>query len=341
MKLNCWFILGAMLSTSVLAEQATNAPTAPDTAATDAKATQPAAAKTAQTPGAALKAAAAALRADPLEPGPATVIASNVNVRGQARLNSEIVGRLTKGDTVTVLEEVTLKNSKPDEPSAWAKILLPPDIRVWVHSMYLDANKTVTPPRLNVRGGPGENYSVLGLLLRGETVNQVSARGDWIQIEAPTNAYAFMAAQYLRQEPPAPVVAAVPVEPPTPAVVAEPPSVAPETTDTPPAPIEPPVVDVNEPPAQIEAPLVEEPPPPRIVQREGFVRGTVSIQAPTAFALISPQTGRTINYLYTSSTNLDLSRYKGLHIIVTGEEGLDERWKNTPVITIQRILVVN
>ena len=27
-----------------------------------------------------------------------------------------------------------------------------------------------------------------------------------------------------------------------------------------------------------------------------------------------------------------LSRYKGMHIIVTGEEGLDARWKNTPVI---------
>jgi hypothetical protein len=37
---------------------------------------------------------------------------------------------------------------------------------------------------------------------------------------------------------------------------------------------------------------------------------------------------------------LDLSRYKGLHIVVTGEEGLDRRWRNTPVITIQRILVL-
>jgi hypothetical protein len=77
-----------------------------------------------------------------------------------------------------------------------------------------------------------------------------------------------------------------------------------------------------------------------VVLREGLVRGTVSIQAPTRFALISPETGRTINYLHTTSPDLDLSRYKGLHIVVTGEEGLDERWKNTPVITIQRIQVL-
>jgi len=71
-----------------------------------------------------------------------------------------------------------------------------------------------------------------------------------------------------------------------------------------------------------------------------MVRGTFSIQAPTRFELISPDNGRTINYLYTTSSELDLSRYKGLRIIVTGEEGLDERWRNTPVITIQRIEVV-
>ena len=87
-------------------------------------------------------------------------------------------------------------------------------------------------------------------------------------------------------------------------------------------------------------PAVEEPPPPRIVQREGIVRGMTSIQAPSKFVLISPENGRNIDYLYTTSKELDLRRYKGLRIIVTGEEALDERWGNTPVITIQKILVV-
>jgi hypothetical protein len=35
-----------------------------------------------------------------------------------------------------------------------------------------------------------------------------------------------------------------------------------------------------------------------------------------------------------------MRRYKGLRIIVTGEEGLEERWGNTPVITIQKIQVL-
>jgi hypothetical protein len=66
-----------------------------------------------------------------------------------------------------------------------------------------------------------------------------------------------------------------------------------------------------------------------------------SIQAPTHFELYSPDTGKTIDYLYTTSKELDLRRYKGLRIIVTGEEGLDERWGHTPVLTIRRIEVLS
>ena len=45
--------------------------------------------------------------------------------------------------------------------------------------------------------------------------------------------------------------------------------------------------------------------------------------------------------IFTRLTNLDLSRYDGMRIIVTGEEGLDARWKDTPVLTIQSIQVIS
>ena len=69
-------------------------------------------------------------------------------------------------------------------------------------------------------------------------------------------------------------------------------------------------------------------------------RGTVSIQAPTKFMLVSPETGRSIDYLFTTSRDLDLERYKGMRIVVTGEEALEARWGNTPVLTIQKIQVI-
>ena len=352
MKNNYWLIFGLMLSTSLMAQQATNNPPSAPAATTaeapavaaPAKTNAPAARaakkksgkKTEKKSAAKKKDAAAELRTVPLITGPATVIASNVNVRGQAKLRSEVVARLTKGQPVMVVEEVTLKKSEPDEPSAWAKILLPPNVRVWVNASFIEAtNKTVIPKKLKLRAGPGENYSVLGMLRAGEVVKETSTKGDWMEIEPPSDAYAFVAAQYLIQEPAGAVATQEP--PPTPAPVTEPPAIAAATTDPTVTPA------VTEPAAVTNAPepaVSEEPPPKRIVDREGIVRGTVSIQAPTRFELISPDNKRTINYLHTTSVNLDLRRYKGLRIIVTGEEGLDERWRNTPVITVQRIQVV-
>ena len=154
------------------------------------------------------------LRTVPLVAGPAMVVASNVNVRGQAKLKSEVVTRVTKGQTVTVMEEIVRNNSGPEEPSAWAKIALPPNARVWVNSTFLNAaDKKVLPKKLNLRSGPGENYSVIGLLVRGDAVKELTTKGDWTEIEAPANAYAFVAAQYLKQEPlgsPATIVATAP-----------------------------------------------------------------------------------------------------------------------------------
>lgn len=80
--------------------------------------------------------------------------------------------------------------------------------------------------------------------------------------------------------------------------------------------------------------------PPRIVTHEGFVRHVPSVIEPTTYELYDQKTGVPIDYLYTTSTNLDLSRYNSLHIIVTGEEGLAQRWKETPVLTVQKIQVL-
>ncbi len=362
MKMNYWLVFGAMISTSLLAQQVTNSPPAapietpsPAPAVTNAptkakpSAPAPKAGKKKAAPK--KKAAVVELKTVPLVPGTAVVVASNVNVRAQAKLKSEVVTRLTKGQMVTVLEEIVRNNSGPEEPSAWAKIVLPANAHAWVSSAFIDAtNKTVVPKKLKLRAGPGENYSVVGMLERGESVKDLTVKGEWTEIEAPTNAYAFMAAQYLKQEAAGAVAAAptVPPEPtPAPAVVAENPTMAPAPTEAP---------AVTSTPAENAAmtnvvaeatgtnatdlAMPEEPPPPRIVEHEGLVRGMTSIQAPSHFALVSAENGRLIDYLHTTSRDLDLRRYKGLKVIVTGEEGLDERWGNTPVITIQKIIVV-
>ena len=283
----------------------------------------------------------------PLTPGAATVSAKRVNIRGQATIHSEIVGHLTNGEPVTVLEEVTSKSAKDDEPSIWAKIVLPSDKHLWVNAQFVDTlNKLVHVKKLNIRTGPGENYSIAGHLLKGDAITDISSTNGWLEIQAPTNAFAYVAAAYLKQE--APVVTSVATTTTTPPAEVVPTTTNTVTDATPVAapPTEPVAVPITTLPttatsnavAAVTAPA--EPELPRIVQREGIVRRTFSIHAPTTFQLVNPDTGRPVNYLYTAAPVLDLARYKGLHIVVTGEESLDERWVNTPIITIQKIQVV-
>jgi len=296
-----------------------------------------------------------------LNPEPGAAKQNNINVRGQATINSEIIAHLQKGQTVTILEEITHKKAKQDEPSQWYRIALPTNVSVWVHSAYIDAaSKTVKPAKLNLRGGPGENYSVVGRLEKGTTVNQIESKGDWLKIETPTNAFGFVAAHLIEKTPVAIVAAPVPK---TNEVASVPATTSPVATNTPPVigevatttPVAPPsnpeTPDVKPPPSTaapvVVAPAETEPPAEapiekvkKIVTREGILKGSVSIQAPTYFELRSLDTGRTINYVFSPSTNLLLKEFKGMRIIVTGEELLDERWQNTPVITIDSLQTV-
>jgi uncharacterized protein YgiM (DUF1202 family) len=281
---------------------------------------------------------------------------SNVNVRGQASINSEVIGRLQKNEPITILEAVTLKKPKQDEPARWYRISLPTNVTVWVNTGFIDeAAKTVKPRRLNMRGGPGENYSILGRLERGTAVNPIETKGDWTRIETPTNAFGFVAA-HLVERTPAPAIVAAPKTPElvTPVVTNPPPQIA-EVTPAP-APAAPanPVTTPTPTPAAPEAPATPAVTPApaealpdtaiekvkKVVSREGVLKGSVSIQAPTYYELRSLDTGKTIDYVFSPSTNLVLKQFKGRRIIVTGEELLDERWQNTPVLVVDALQTV-
>jgi hypothetical protein len=349
MKNEHWLLLALALSTSLAVPQAL-AQQAP--ALADQKAT-----------------------ADPagsvLKPGPAVVkpnVSGTVMVRGQAAISSEVVTRLSKGQPVTVLETVTLSKPKEDEPAHWAKIALPTNVAVWVSGLYVDpVTKTVKGTRLNLRSGPGENYSVLGRIAKGAAVKEIETKGDWLKIEPPADTFAFVAAHLLANAPAAVEVAVVTPPPVTPTEPVAPPPVTPVAPVEPVAPAQPvtPTVEVKPPetnapptaptaPVQVpevkpeppaEPPAVVTPPPEevtlkRVVSREGYVRNTVSIQAPSYFKLESLDTRKTVNYVFSPTTNILMRDFFGKRIIVTGEEVLDERWPNTPVINVESIRTV-
>ncbi|MBI3417077.1 MAG: SH3 domain-containing protein [Verrucomicrobia bacterium] len=318
----------------------------------------------------------------------ATARENNVNVRGQPSLTGEVITRLKQGEAVTVLDEIFLLKPKTGEPAKWAKIAMPANTPVWVATVFLDAsNKTVMPKRLNLRAGPGENFSVVGRLEHGVAVKPISVKEDWTEIEQPPGTYAYVAADLLNRPttpppeekpttatpPPEPkastppvLVAALPAraatnspppEAPAPAAPAVANSTEPKTTAAipvvpvilPPAATPSPAVvaavvapTVTERPAPIRASEITPVAPPpvprkRIVRREGFVSDTVSIQAPTPLGLDSLATRAVIDFLQPTTTNTVLKKFKGQRVVVTGEEGIDRRWRKVPVLYVQTI----
>jgi uncharacterized protein YraI len=77
--------------------------------------------------------------------------------------------------------------------------------------------KTVRVSKLNVRGGPGERYSIVAQLNQGAAVNEILEKEGWLEIETPTNACAFVASEYLQLPAPGVVVSLAPSTPPAPA----------------------------------------------------------------------------------------------------------------------------
>lgn len=280
----------------------------------------------------------------------AVVKRNNSNVRGKPGFIGEVITKLKKGEPVTLLEEIKLGKTRKDEPASWYKIAMPANTPVWVSGHFVDpSTKTVTASRLQVRAGPGENYSVVGALPKGTEVKEIRQVNNWIEIETPADTYAFVSADLIDRTAtsiapstpteaptpePAPEVVAVPPDvsdvptPAEPAVPAEPAAPAPtETASTEPAPS----VEVT------PAPVEEEPLPKRIVTREGIVRHSFNVQTPSYYELESPDTKKVINYLFSPEPDFSLKEYIGQTVTVTGEEYVDKRWPKTPVIKIDSL----
>ena len=129
---------------------------------------------------------------------PTTVVGDRVNARGKPTLRSEVITQLRDGETVIFIREITLTSPGPGEPSRWAQIELPENTPVWVSAKFIDsASKKVLADRLNVRSGKSLNHSIIGQLVQGETVKEIRTVGEWMEIETPKGAFAYVSADFL------------------------------------------------------------------------------------------------------------------------------------------------
>ncbi|MCS1411772.1 MAG: hypothetical protein M2R45_04974 [Verrucomicrobia subdivision 3 bacterium] len=334
------------------------------------------------------------------------VLNERVNVRTRPSIASEVIHQFNTGAKVVVLDHIHLNDPQPNEPKEWYQIQMPEETTLWVSAQYIDLKtKAVKASRLNVRAGPGLNFSVVGRIERNTVVEQIRASAGWMAIKPLPGTVAYVAAEFVNKsstantggiiEPskptvlesatpevtsneqiPAPIVDAHeneiaetnPSEPPTE-------NLSPLTTTPAPAVLASIINDSESLFDKVDAPLTQSPPPSlpsaleptisptemptitvseevanqlkRIITRNGIVKRTRNIQAPTYHRLDDPRTGTTINYLYTGKLQVDLGTgskalkpYEGRKVRVVGTEAVDARWPRIPVIEVEQLRVL-
>lgn len=153
----------------------------------------------------------------PASIGLGVITGKRVSARGKATVHSQLVFRFGQNEPVNLLEEITLAAPKAGEPRKWYRVQVPLDAGLWVHHEFLHNQRIVTivgndgkpsphtyasvkPNRLNVRGGAGDAFPVLGQLPQGTDVALTGAqKGKWLEIFAPGNCSVYVASQFVKR----------------------------------------------------------------------------------------------------------------------------------------------
>jgi len=122
------------------------------------------------------------------------VIGDNVSLRAAPGLQSELLERAMRGDEMIYCEET----------NGWVAVQMPAGVDCWVSADYVKEG-LVEPGKLNVRSGPSLNYSVVGVLARGDKVEVRDEFNGWLKIAPPPGGRVWISAEYVEKiEPPAP-----------------------------------------------------------------------------------------------------------------------------------------
>jgi hypothetical protein len=194
------------------------------------------------------------------------VLKDNANLRAKAALNVEVVGQAAAD------QELAVKSMDME----WVEVAVPTNIDFWVLGDYLKNDLVVCRQKVNVRAGPGLNFSVVGQMNNGDKVEVRGSHADWIKI-APTETTSIWISRHLVEivSPAPPVQARAQVAKPTPA---EPVAVQPTGTSV-----------------QVTAKKTESagPPEPAQMVKSAAVPGSEEISTPQASkpAVIKPPQG--------------------------------------------------
>lgn len=197
---------------------------------------------------------------------------ASVNLRARPALTAEVVGQAAVG------QELTAKSLDTE----WVEVVVPANIDFWVLGDYLKEGVVVCRQRVNVRAGPGINFSTVGQLDNAAKAEVRGSHGEWIKIAPPENCSLWVSRSLVEVAPARPP----PVEPPKPPGVAPAAALPPAAESDKPLPPaqdkrETPVVAATAaPPAEPEKPAPVEPPKPLPQESAPAVAAPVSVRAP-------------------------------------------------------------
>ena len=109
-------------------------------------------------------------------------VSTVLNVRNKP--NGKIVGKLTKGTEVKIL----------DHQNNWFKI----GADQWVSADYISNVTGVVTATLNVRSGAGTSYSDIGDLKKNETVRICGEQNGWYMILSSTLQFGWVSGEYIK-----------------------------------------------------------------------------------------------------------------------------------------------
>jgi N-acetylmuramoyl-L-alanine amidase len=124
-----------------------------------------------------------------------TVTASNLSVRSDNSLNSEIIGSVSKGQKFNILDEV----------NNWVKIEFQPGKIGWAAGWYFTKNKTNTSQLAddskvtilhdgtNIRKDPTVQSNVVSRAQEGDSFPIKAIQNDWYEIKLPNGSSGFIA----------------------------------------------------------------------------------------------------------------------------------------------------
>ncbi len=251
------------------------------------------------------------------------VVGQRVNLRAKADLQAEVVGQIADG------EYLSARSFQDD----WVEVAPPDSVELWVHREFIKDNQ-VTAPKLYVRGGPGINYTVVGTLVRGDTIIPKGDFGEWIKIVPPSVCSLWVNRSYIQVlQPEKAKLAVAEKSAPQPAAregaaAAFADAEAPDIY-TPPVAVVAPKAPVAQPPQQQQAstntpsdlaliPLAGQ---GKIVQRDGILRLSGLVWGrPSRFRLVRYEGNRIEMICYVRGNSSQLNDLLGQRLLLRGRE---------------------